>query len=204
MTTKQKILNTSLRLFNERGLMDTTIRNIAQELKISSGNLNYHFRYKEEIIEALYFELTDKIVVSINKLPKENLDLAHFYKTIGAVKKGMYEYRFIYRSLFKILSNNTKIRQHYLEMSQERSKIFIELFENWQKEGIIKKQEFKDEYKRLHKRIVIIREGWINNLDLVNMTSTEGIAYFSDLIFEIIYPYLSEKGKKEYAVIVKE
>lgn len=116
----------------------------------------------------------------------------------------MYEYRFFYRSLFKILSDNLKIQKHYIMMSQERSKIFINLFDNWQEQGIIRKEEFKNEYERLHKRIVIIREGWINNLDLLNMTDSEGIVYFSDLIFEIIYPYLTEKGKREYHFLIKK
>lgn len=66
MTTKEKILKTALNLFNERGVVDTTIRSIAEELAISSGHLTYHFRYKEELIEALYFELTDKIIQKIN------------------------------------------------------------------------------------------------------------------------------------------
>jgi len=202
MKTKQKILKAALALFNERGLMDTTIRNIAQELNMSSGNLNYHFRYKEEIIEDLYFELMDRVVQRIDELEEEHIDLALFYKIISAVKLCMYEYRFLYRSLFKILSDNLKIQKHYLQMSKERSDIFITLLKHWQENNIIRQPEFKDEYKRLHKRIVIIREGWINNLDLIDMSQEEGIAYFSDLIFEILYPYLTKKGKKEYHEII--
>ena len=53
MKTAQKILLTALTLFNEHGENTVTSVDIAIELDISPGNLYYHFKGKDSLVNAL-------------------------------------------------------------------------------------------------------------------------------------------------------
>jgi len=53
-TTKDRILDAALTLFNERGTDTVTTNHIAEALSMSPGNLYYHYRNKAEIVRALF------------------------------------------------------------------------------------------------------------------------------------------------------
>lgn len=58
MSTRERIIETAIRLFNKEGTRPVTTNHIAAECNISPGNLYYHFRNKEEIIRAIFEQMT--------------------------------------------------------------------------------------------------------------------------------------------------
>jgi AcrR family transcriptional regulator len=52
--TRQVILETALRLFQERGYAETTMRAIAKEAGVAVGNAYYYFDSKEHLIQGFY------------------------------------------------------------------------------------------------------------------------------------------------------
>ncbi|MFT4193735.1 TetR/AcrR family transcriptional regulator [Ottowia sp.] len=59
--TRERILQTSLRLFNEHGLAAVSTHRIAAEAGISAGNLHYHFNTKEKIVDWLLRRFEDRM-----------------------------------------------------------------------------------------------------------------------------------------------
>jgi AcrR family transcriptional regulator len=74
--TKDKILATSLRLFNQQGVDTLTVRDIAQEVGISHGNLCYHFANVEEIVFRLYENLVAELNLIMIEMQAENITLS--------------------------------------------------------------------------------------------------------------------------------
>lgn len=103
MKTRERILQTSLVLFNTEGEPNVTTVDIANELDISPGNLYYHFKGKEEIIGALYQrfhdDLTEILDAPIARLLKS--EDAWFYLYI--VFEEIFKQRYFYRNLTDIL-----------------------------------------------------------------------------------------------------
>ena len=68
--TRALILETAMRLFQERGYDKTTMRAIAKEAGVSVGNAYYYFEGKEHLIQGFY----DRIAADHQAAVREVLD----------------------------------------------------------------------------------------------------------------------------------
>ena len=119
--TRERILDVSLAMFNERGEPNVTTNHIADELEISPGNLYYHFRNKDDIVEHLfarYEAKMDTVLVS----PDERLpNLEDIWLQLHLAFECMWEYRFILRDLVDIVARNRKLRMHFARIIKRAS-----------------------------------------------------------------------------------
>lgn len=98
MKTKDKILLSSLQLFNDQAEVVVTTVDIANELEISPGNLYYHFKGKEVIIGALlkqHLEALNHIMSDPGACLESLEDHWMFFYVIS---EQVFDYRFIYRN----------------------------------------------------------------------------------------------------------
>lgn len=111
--TRQRILDASLSMFNAQGEPNVTTNHIADELEISPGNLYYHFRNKDDIIEqlfAVYEQRMDAALVA----PEDRLPgLEDVWLQLHQVFECIWDYRFLYRDLVDILSRNRRLRMRF-------------------------------------------------------------------------------------------
>lgn len=197
--TREKILDTALLLFNEQGCTSVSLRQVAAHLGISQGNLNYHFKLKEDIIHALYFRLVEEMDFHVSQLGLQNSALGLLYQSSLATMRKLYEYRFILMDFMKIMQENGQIKQHYSGLQQLRKQQFMQLFDQLIAEGTLRSPQIPLEYERFYERLNILGDSWINVFQ--NFYPQHSIEYFSRLLFESIYPYLTEKGKVAYQLL---
>lgn len=102
--TKQKILDASLQLFNENGISNVRLQQIADESGISVGNLAYHFNNKEAITESLITNVINTLQDLLRQYGKyavlNDLDffLKEFYRLCN-------QYRFFNYDILEIKRN---------------------------------------------------------------------------------------------------
>ncbi|MFB8030142.1 TetR family transcriptional regulator [Streptomyces sp. NPDC056465] len=74
--TRTRILETALRLFEERGYDRTTMRAIAQEAGVSVGNAYYYFSSKEHLVQGFYDRLATDHETAVQPVLAGDRDLA--------------------------------------------------------------------------------------------------------------------------------
>lgn len=198
MKTKHRILSTALELFNSEGLKEVTLRKIACAIGISQGNLNYHFKTKGDIVSVLYYQLVDKMNREIDRIVREQPIISFLSESSLISMKILYEYRFITKDLYSVLDADEGLKAHYVELQKQRKQQYSFLFQNMIVEGLIRDEELEDEYDRLYERMNILGDNWINAASLFNLGNAPKVEYYHSLLFEMMYPYLTEYGKTQY------
>ncbi|MGW1815050.1 TetR family transcriptional regulator [Streptomyces sp. NPDC002125] len=74
--TRTLILETALRLFEERGYDRTTMRAIAQEAGVSVGNAYYYFSSKEHLVQGFYDRIAAEHTAAVGPVLAGDRDLA--------------------------------------------------------------------------------------------------------------------------------
>ncbi len=66
--TKQRILDVSLELFSERGFSGVSIRDICKLVQIKESSVYYHFKNKQDILDALLLRFQKKAAGMMERL----------------------------------------------------------------------------------------------------------------------------------------
>ncbi|MGQ1457594.1 TetR/AcrR family transcriptional regulator [Acinetobacter baumannii] len=113
LKTKDRILQISLQLFNERGERSVTTNHIAAELGISPGNLYYHFRNKHEIIKELMHQYQVETLEMLS-LPEDRPlttnDKINYFQILSG---QLWNYRFIHRDVYHLVESNEDFKKIY-------------------------------------------------------------------------------------------
>lgn len=198
--TKQEIRDTARNLFNEKGFGQVTIRMIAQELQMSSGNLNYHYKKREDILEALYFEMVKDFDDRVRRVEGQDFDLAKIKAEVQASMKRMIEYQFFWTDLFHLLSVNDRIREHFDQAYAQRVQGTQALFGILQKKGLLQAPTFEQEFDFLIRRMIDFGNTWLyaSSLHSGVVLDSGYIDEQSKVWLAMLYPYLTKAGKQQF------
>ena len=107
--TRQRILVTSLHLFNENGVQRTTINDIADEMDISPGNLHYHFHRKSDIVDALLAEFQADARTVLHPPETGTPSLDDFWLFLHLLLEFTAAYRFMLRDTEALAGDYPKV-----------------------------------------------------------------------------------------------
>ena len=110
--TRERILETSLRLFNEFGEPNVTTTVIADEMNISPGNLYYHFHSKDEIVNALFGDFEQDMDRLFSLASKRAASVEDIWLFLHLLFEAIWRYRFLYRDLSDLLTRNRLLEVH--------------------------------------------------------------------------------------------
>ncbi len=197
--TNEKIVDTALQLFNNYGLAKVTLRTIAKEMGISQGNLNYHYKKRADIIEALYFQLVERIDKAMPTDEITKIDLELLFSLSTSIMHSSYAYRFFLLDFVQIMRENKTIKKHYAKLVAIRESQFKFILHMLVEHGFLRKEKLPNEYYYLYKRFHILGDFWISSAKVTSTQLTKkNISEYAEIITQAIFPYLTPKGEKEY------
>jgi len=120
--TRSRILETSLRLFNDFGEPNVTTTLIADEMNISPGNLYYHFRSKDEIVDTLFGEFEREVAGVLAAPTARTANVEDVWLFLHVLLEAMWRYRFLYRDLNDLLSRNRLLEVHFKRLLEQKTR----------------------------------------------------------------------------------
>jgi AcrR family transcriptional regulator len=191
MKTRERILATALRLFNESGTAPVSTNHIADALGISPGNLYYHFRNKEEIIRALFeqqFALWDELYI----MPDARLPtLADLQRLVRATFATSWNYRFIYRELIALLRRDQQLQSRWVAIRARGFMGFRELVGLFVAAGVLRTPGDPAVVTRLAELCWLISEFWLASVEVRGETvDAAQIERGVGLMLQVLDPFI--------------
>ena len=191
--TKDKILISSLVLFNEDGFNNVTTASIAKHTGILEGSLWYHFNSKKDIV-SMHIKLLEKVFNSVNKhlnTKEFEIIISEFFQSYNIIWDFRYLLRDNFQKTFKgdesILKSVREINNYLDKWAENR---ILHSFGS----GLIKINS--KEIENLSEIILVIGRYWLDfsmkKYPSVNINSLrlKGLKH----IITILNPYLNSKG----------
>lgn len=198
-TTKSKIIETSINLFNEKGCLNTSTRHIADKLGISIGNLYYYFKNKEEILIEIFIDYMNIIFKEMKNLNYEKDEIFLLKNFLLDNLETDYNYRFLHLEMNLLLISFPKFRKIMEEELKNEIKLIKQLLNHQIKYGYIKDIEE-------HEKNFLVSNSWIistNNLSYWNLLSNDlrkNVRRGSLNIYFFIKPYLTSKSLNDKSI----
>jgi AcrR family transcriptional regulator len=135
--TAERILESTLDLFNRFGEPNVSTTAIAAELGISAGNLYYHYPAKDELANALYARYEEGLHELLQAAGgvRDVEDAWFFLHTLFEL---IWQYRFLYRDLNDLLTRNRHLETRFQALLQDKQRAVGTLLEAMGRSGAVR------------------------------------------------------------------
>lgn len=157
--TAERILETTLDLFNRFGEPNVSTTLISSELGISPGNLYYHYPAKDELINSLFGRYEQSMQPLLGAADGvRNVEDAWFF--LHSLFEIIWEYRFLYRDLNDLLSRNRLLETRLQDVLRHKNRAFRDLLLGLNQSGALSMEE--REMPSLADNMVVLLTYWLS------------------------------------------
>jgi len=194
--TRQKIIDAAVQCFNRDGLANIRLQHIADEAFVSIGNMTYHYRNKEAIVQAVWEQLVQK---------QRNL-LAEFrivplFEDIERLLKSTFElqqqYQFFYIDTLEVMRAYPEIaaahQQHIVwQVLQMEAAIRFN-----QSRGAFIPAPLDNPESSLANQFWMITDLWLYRQSVLK-APTDDYSAFRSMLWALFHPFFTDMGLREY------
>lgn len=204
-STRERIMLAGMELFNKKGATNVSTVQLANNLKMSPGNLYYYFDNKEHLIRSIWMEMLAPKVMELfyaKDLKDSEQGLMTFFLKLS---KYTYEYRFFYLDLPALLQNDPEMKSLYKSRSIKIMSVMNELIVGWEQLGIMNAMSSIE-------RNLLIQNCWtlsqtgITYIDLLEESATakDSCDYIVQHLYGLLGPHFTQDANKKNFELLKE
>jgi AcrR family transcriptional regulator len=188
MKTKDKIIEKAIALFNEHNYDIITLADLAEALGISRGNLAYHFKEKELILNEIAVHLQRDIDQAM-KLRMDFPAFSNLQVDIKSYHKLQQKYRFIFSNQTVLHHDAVKMVMH--DWSERTIQHNMDAFAFAIENGNMEKEPLPGLYHHLAVNTWMITYFWLSQKVVRNDTSNQDA---EKMVWSTIIPHFTSKG----------
>jgi AcrR family transcriptional regulator len=196
MKTKERILLTSIDLFNRSGVVSITTNHIAKAMSISPGNLYFHYDNKEEIILELF-----------KRMCKETYQVWRFRK--GHSKNPVefidenfelyWKYRFFHREMYSLRRKDVALANMWRTHLQKMMKLMEVLYRRWVREGKMAQIKDADEMQYISEALLAMSTTFLQFFESAEKApGKRTIERGKRHVARLLLPYSAGESKDEF------
>ena len=200
--TRIKIVESSILLFNKKGLANVRLQDIAEYNNISPGNLTYHFKTKKDLMDYIIYYMIRKLV-EIEATQRESLKQMSLYNILRNNLVFLFNYRFFFRDILEIINLVPNAKSVFKDVNKLNEKFSIEYINISIKNGYMKKEAYDGQYKIFAKNNWAIVSSSLTTWEVLDDSKNKYRKIFDEIMGHF-YPYLTKKGVDRYNKKKKE
>jgi AcrR family transcriptional regulator len=194
--TRARILGEALHLFNERGEPQVTSGAIAEALGMSPGNLYYHFRNKDAIVEELFAHFERRIDMAPRPASAGAGAIEDLWLYLHLLLEAIQEYRFLYRNLDELVSRNRRLRLGFARVLDRTEAVVAGLCEALVASGAM--AAGPPEIRALARNVLVVATYWLNFSALLpeRRLRADAVGEGAFQVMALVAPYLRRDARR--------
>ncbi|KPA92409.1 MULTISPECIES: TetR/AcrR family transcriptional regulator [Pseudomonas] len=137
MKTRDRILECTLQLFNQKGEPNVSTMEIANELGISPGNLYYHFHGKEPLVLGLFERFQAELAPLLNPPADAELAPEDYWFFLHLIVERLSQYRFLFQDLSNLAGRLPKLARGIRNLLNALKRTLASLLAQLKTQGFI-------------------------------------------------------------------
>ncbi len=196
MTTKEKILQKALEMFNDKGIEYVGVRELAGLLNMRVSNITYYFPTKDDLVYQLSMELNELnsriVVVSPDRT------LLSFFEMLYQVFVNHVKYRCLLLSFVHLMEQNKAISAQYKNTQKDRNSALKSNIDMLISSGYLEIGNDKDTEYLVSTLSLIIRF-WISEaaVSYSRLSVEMQIGHYLKVILKLLSKYATPKALAE-------
>jgi AcrR family transcriptional regulator len=199
--TRERILTAALALFNAHGEPNVTTNGIADELGISPGNLHYHFRTKQRLIDELFARFEQRLLALLGGDAAEHADVDDAWLLLHLVFETIADYRFLYRDLNELCGRSRDLRRRMRAVLKLSMRTASELLDALQRAGQCEMEPLQRD--TAVRNIVLIASYWIAFDQIMAPREEPRPTRAAIQVMSIVSPYLRGDARAQFDLLAQ-